>query len=123
MQHNPHEIGQPWQPPGGLYRARQCACSFVCPPLRSKPQTFVNFLKMPLHFQTICWPRPQPQPQIVTCVGTLVMLLMRLLAGGLTAGTASNLLDSRHLKACTQAAQALALNDRLCSRRRLNKRF
>eukprot|EP00955_Chlamydomonas_euryale_P014028 151325-Chlamydomonas_euryale.AAC.7 len=47
MQHNPYEIGQPWRPPGGLYLARQCGSSFVCPPLRSRPQTFVNLLKMP----------------------------------------------------------------------------
>eukprot|EP00955_Chlamydomonas_euryale_P092064 364676-Chlamydomonas_euryale.AAC.7 len=38
MQHNPYEIGQPWRPPGGLYRARHCASSFFCLPLRSKPQ-------------------------------------------------------------------------------------
>uniref|UniRef100_A0A7R9V4H8 Uncharacterized protein n=1 Tax=Chlamydomonas euryale TaxID=1486919 RepID=A0A7R9V4H8_9CHLO len=95
MQHNPYEIGQPWRPPGGLFRARQCASSFVCPPLRSKPQTFVNFLKMPLHFQIFCWPRPRPPPPTaaVTCVATSVMLLMRLLAGGSTASTPSDPLD------------------------------
>eukprot|EP00955_Chlamydomonas_euryale_P049987 354430-Chlamydomonas_euryale.AAC.7 len=76
MQHNPYEIGQPWRPPGGLYRARQCASSFFCPPVRSKPQTFVNFLKMLLHFQILCWPRPQPPPPTaaVTCVASSVML-------------------------------------------------
>eukprot|EP00955_Chlamydomonas_euryale_P065009 359135-Chlamydomonas_euryale.AAC.2 len=62
MQHNPYEIGQPWRPPGGLYRARRCASSFFCPPSRSKPQMFVHFLKMPLHFQTFCWPRPAAAP-------------------------------------------------------------
>eukprot|EP00955_Chlamydomonas_euryale_P041059 351882-Chlamydomonas_euryale.AAC.12 len=41
MQHNPYEISQPLRPSGGLYLARQCASSFVCPPLRSKPQAFV----------------------------------------------------------------------------------
>eukprot|EP00955_Chlamydomonas_euryale_P050398 354547-Chlamydomonas_euryale.AAC.5 len=96
MQHNPDEIGQQWRPPGGLYRARQYASSFFCPPSRSKPQIFVNFLKMPLHFQIFCWLRPRPPPPptaAVTCVATLVMLLMRLLA------------------ACAPVAQAIALND------------
>eukprot|EP00955_Chlamydomonas_euryale_P001209 14054-Chlamydomonas_euryale.AAC.2 len=51
MQHNPYEIGKPWRPPGGLCHARQCASSVFCPPLRLKPQTFVNFLKMPLQLR------------------------------------------------------------------------
>eukprot|EP00955_Chlamydomonas_euryale_P040038 351580-Chlamydomonas_euryale.AAC.1 len=95
MQHNPYEIGQPWRPPGGLYRARQCVSSFFCPPLCSKQQIFVNFL-MPLHFQIFCWSRPRPPPPAaaVTCVATSVMLLMRLLAGGSSASTPSDPLDT-----------------------------
>eukprot|EP00955_Chlamydomonas_euryale_P008358 89059-Chlamydomonas_euryale.AAC.1 len=74
----------------------QAVCQqLFCPPLRSKPQTFVNFIKMSLHFQIFCWPRPRPPPPTaaVTCVATWVMLLMRLLAGGSTASTPSDPLD------------------------------
>eukprot|EP00955_Chlamydomonas_euryale_P048495 353992-Chlamydomonas_euryale.AAC.2 len=47
MHHNPHENGQPWRPPGGLYRARQCASNFFCPFLRSKPQTCKDTIALP----------------------------------------------------------------------------
>eukprot|EP00955_Chlamydomonas_euryale_P118986 366569-Chlamydomonas_euryale.AAC.23 len=73
MQHNPYEIGQPWSPPGGLYRARHCASSFFCPPSRSKPQNFVNFLNMPLHIQILCWPRPWPSVTDVTTWGMMMI--------------------------------------------------
>eukprot|EP00955_Chlamydomonas_euryale_P085205 364068-Chlamydomonas_euryale.AAC.12 len=37
--------------------------------------TFVNLVKMPLHFQTVCWPKPRPPPPTaaVTCDATSVM--------------------------------------------------
>eukprot|EP00955_Chlamydomonas_euryale_P074877 362159-Chlamydomonas_euryale.AAC.3 len=103
MQHNPYELRQQciWRPPSGLFRAGQFASSFLCPPLRSKPQTFVNCLKVPLLFQTTCWPRLLPPHPAGRChlrreIGNLPMmrlLLMRLLAGRSTASTPSDPLD------------------------------
>eukprot|EP00955_Chlamydomonas_euryale_P030598 322291-Chlamydomonas_euryale.AAC.1 len=76
---------------GRCQAVTRCASSFVCPPLRSKPQTFG--IKIPLHFQTFCWPRPPPPTAAVTFVATSAKLLMRLLAGGSTASMLSDPLD------------------------------
>eukprot|EP00955_Chlamydomonas_euryale_P063408 358656-Chlamydomonas_euryale.AAC.2 len=51
------------------------SCQSVCqqlflPTLAFKATDFVNFLKIPLHFQIFCWPRPLPPTVAVTCVAT-----------------------------------------------------
>eukprot|EP00955_Chlamydomonas_euryale_P059023 357272-Chlamydomonas_euryale.AAC.1 len=112
MQHNPHEIGQLWRPPGGLYHARQCASSFFCPPLRSTPQTLVNFLQMPLHFQTLCWPRPRPPAPTRRDIGYAVDALACGWVDCRGAFRPARPAKFWHLNLCAPAAQAVALNYR-----------
>eukprot|EP00955_Chlamydomonas_euryale_P063405 358651-Chlamydomonas_euryale.AAC.5 len=116
MQHNPYEIRQPGRPPGGLYRARQCASSFFCPPLHA--------IALPdLLLAAAVAAAPDSRGRLRRGIGNAPDALACGWVDCLEAFRPAKPAKFYNLKACAPAAQPIpALNDRFWSHRRLNKR-
>eukprot|EP00955_Chlamydomonas_euryale_P109777 365953-Chlamydomonas_euryale.AAC.5 len=128
MQHNPYEIGQPWRPPGGLYRAMQYASRFFCPPLRSHKATdFRQLLKGSIELPDLLLvaaaaAAPDGRSHLRRNIGNAPDALACGWVECLDAFRPARHAKFCYLEACAPAAQARALNDRFGLRRMLNKR-